>query len=175
MNEEIQKQELSFAHIYTIATKVKIKFEDPRVDDDSVDITLVATGKLDEDSIWDSPKLDLQAKSTTKQLIEENPEKDYFSFPLSIKNYNDLRANTQTKRLLVVYILPEEKNEWVNYCTDFTISKRCAYWCNLHGEPEVNNSSTVTVHIPKINIFSPENLIKLMTLISKGESLPNVL
>ncbi|MEC4813815.1 MAG: DUF4365 domain-containing protein [Scytonema sp. PMC 1069.18] len=47
--------------------------------------------------------------------------------------------------------------------------KRCAYWVSIRGQPPTENQSTVTVYLPRQNIFSVEVLQALMQRIARGE------
>ncbi|MBW4613251.1 MAG: DUF4365 domain-containing protein [Desmonostoc vinosum HA7617-LM4] len=47
--------------------------------------------------------------------------------------------------------------------------KRCAYWVSICGQPPTENQSTVTVYLPRQNIFSVEVLQALMQRIARGE------
>ena len=52
------------------------------------------------------------------------------------------------------------------------ILKKCAYWYYLEGMGEVDdNDSTTVLHIPKTNIFSPENIQRIMSCIKDGGDL----
>jgi hypothetical protein len=85
-----------------------------------------------------------------------------YAFPLSIKNYNDLRANTLTPRLLVILNLPGARHGWLSHTVNDLIIRNCAFWLNLKGAPDVGNTTNITVHLPAINVFSPDSLKNLM-------------
>ncbi|MFM5980640.1 MAG: DUF4365 domain-containing protein, partial [Sphaerospermopsis kisseleviana] len=40
--------------------------------------------------------------------------------------------------------------------------RRCAYWVSLRGQPQTQNTETVTVYIPRKNVFTVDALKNLM-------------
>lgn len=121
-------------------------------DFDSVDLKIQASGLM-------RPALDLQLKATVN-LSE--PRDGYVSFPLPLKNYNDLRIDTQTPRLLVVLDLPKDDQHWMEVTGEELVLRRRAYWMSLKGAEETANTSTVSVRIPETNLFNVESLRRLM-------------
>lgn len=95
---------------------------------------------------------------------------DVISFPVSIKNYNDLRANNCDPAILIVIHLPEDPTEWIMY-QDQKILQAEGYYYSLRGLPQLQNSSSVTLTIPKTNTFTPDTLHDMMTKISRGETI----
>lgn len=94
-----------------------------------------------------------------------------FSFEIPIKNYDDLRANTQAPRLLVILEMPSDSGQWLLHNEDGLISRKCAYWCNLKGMPDTENLQSKTVIVSRLNLFSPESLRTLMIKASRVEDL----
>jgi hypothetical protein len=80
---------------------------------------------------------------------------------LTTKNYNDLiQSKTQKSQLiLVVFVLPENKNEWLKMSDKELLIKKCAYWFI----PEDNNFTKNTSSI-RINIDIKAQLIQKDTL-----------
>jgi len=44
----------------------------------------------------------------------------------------------------------------------------CGYWVSLRGMPETPNTATVTVTLPRVNLFTPNALQFIMQLIGEG-------
>ena len=86
---------------------------------------------------------------------------ELFSFQLKSENYESLRVDSQTPRLLVVLYMPRVEGEWITITTDELVLRRCAYWLNLHGSPEVT-ARRPTVYIPKSQVFDVPGLRRLM-------------
>lgn len=160
-----QMEQFSRAYVRAIAAQAGCNTSVPDVDDDSIDLEL---------SIKDIPnvkysrgRLDLQLKSTTDFKISDGK----FSFPLPIKNYNDLRGKVVYPRILVVLLLPSLLQNWSRQTQKCLRLRYCAYWLSLAGYPESHNTTSVTVHLPSDNIFSVEFLQRAMPAITNGESL----
>ena len=161
------KEEINLAYVLAIAAQNAFSTDFPRVDADSVDATIQYNGLLKADSTLYSPEIKLQLKATSNaHIVDSN-----IHFPLPIKNYNDLRANSGTPRLLVILCLPELETDWLVHSSSQLILKKCAYYLNLKGMPQKTNSTTVTVHVPLSNVFSPDSLYELMIKASNGEEL----
>jgi hypothetical protein len=111
--------------------------------------------------------IQLQLKATS-QIVNGDP---YFTFPLPMKNYDELRARSQAARFLVVFCMPEDAKQWLSVSKETLIARRCAYWCNLKGEPTVENETSRSVRVLNGNIFSPEALKALMTRIARQEEI----
>lgn len=161
------KEEINLAYVLAVAAMKGFSTEITRVDADSVDATIQFNGKLNDDSTLYSPEIKLQLKATSNANING----DNIHFALPIKNYNDLKARTATPRLLVILCLPEVKEDWLQHTANELVLKKCAYFLNLKGLPDSNNDTTVTVHVPLANVFSPDALFDLMLKTSKEEML----
>ena len=162
-------EELNYAYVHAVAAAAGFACDRPAKDRDSMDCTISAHGLIASDSILYSPVLGLQLKATKM----DHPIGSTFSFPLKIKNYNDLRAERSYPTLLVVYAMPHDRNEWLSHNEHGLTSRRCAYWYDLINAPEVTNTSSLVVQIPTVNHFSLEALTTIMHKASKRERLGN--
>jgi Domain of unknown function (DUF4365) len=152
LSDQDSESSLSIAFVHAIAAHAGyICGEPPGPDRDSIDLQVSAGGPM-------RPKLDIQLKAT-KNLIEHE---DAFSFPLKVKNYNDLIAETQTPRILVVMQLHPNTNEWLSRTDEELVLRKSAYWISLKGKTQTENSATVTISIPKTNKFDVKGLQELM-------------
>ena len=154
-----QKEALSRVYVKAVAARAGYGTAHPDPDRDSVDLQIRAGGAM-------RPALDLQLKATVN-LGE--PHDGHLGFPLKLKNYNDLRMETQTPRLLVVLDLPKDENRWMTITADELVLRHRAYWLNLRGREEITNLSSTTVRIPTGNVFDVENLRMLMKQSRKGK------
>lgn len=152
LSERDVESALSIAYVHAIAAHAGyVCGEPPGPDRDSIDIQVASGGSM-------RPKLDIQLKASIQLCCLG----DKFSYPLKIKNYNDLRLETQTPRILVVLDLPQEKERWLTVSVDELIIRRAAYWVSLSGAQASSNIKSVTIHIPKRNIFDVDALSNLM-------------
>jgi Domain of unknown function (DUF4365) len=148
-----RQEALSRAYVQAVAAA----WSQPDIDRDSVDVTIAAGGQM-------RPRLELQLKATINLPQGEAG----FSFPLKVKNYNDLRVETQTPRVLVVLAMPEDEKDWINVSAEQLILRKVAYWVSLRGSPESDNKESVTVTIPASNVFDVDGLQRLMEKSRQG-------
>ena len=153
-----QKEALSRAYVQAVAARAGYATADYDFDRDGVDVRIQAGGAM-------RPALDLQLKATVNlgQLHD-----GHFRFPLKRRNYDLLRGQTQTPRLLVVLDLPRDQREWLTITVDELVLRRCAYWLNLKGYEATENRWEVTVRIPSGNLFDVDGLRALMKKSRKG-------
>ena len=155
-----QKEGLSVAYVKALASRAGFSTAVPEPDRDSVDVRIMAGGPR-------RPALDLQLKATT-DLAEA--QDGFRRFRLRIKNYNDLRIETQTPRLLVVLDLPQDEVQWMTITMEELVLRRRAYWVSLQqGYEEVVRQETVTVRIPEGNVFDVATLQTLMERSRNGD------
>ena len=60
------------------------------------------------------PRIEFQLKATSQDVLKA----DHVAFPLPIKNYDDLRVETITARILIVLVMPENEIEWLECSQD---------------------------------------------------------
>ena len=135
-----------------VAARAGYITEIPSTDRDSIDLCIRAGGNM-------RPLLDLQLKATVNLKSSGD---GFLKFPLGIKNYNDLRIECQSLRLLVVLDLPEDEQLWMTITKSELILRHRAYWLNLRGYKDTSNQFSVTVQIPEENLFNVESLRNLM-------------
>jgi hypothetical protein len=134
-------------------------------DGDGIDISIMHRGP---GGVVRSPKLDLQLKATEHPVTA-----DPFSFPLDVKNYDELRSEElQVPRMLVAVVVPKNIAEWVSASEQELVMRHCGYWLNLRGSPSTENTSTISVKIPRANLFHVPSLKTIMEHIRNGEGLP---
>jgi Domain of unknown function (DUF4365) len=167
MSENEQKQQLSVAYVHAVAARAGFACQVINLDDDSIDIQVAARGKVHHRSVLRSPKIDVQLKATSHDLLSLN----HLAFPLPIKNYDELRQEALVPRMLVVLVLPKDQNQWIEQSEEQMVSRRCAYWKSLLGQPETLNSATMTVHLPRDQCLTAEALRELMERVSRREPL----
>ena len=162
MDENQQKEQFSNAYIRAIAATAGYSVYKPEVDDDSVDWGVTARGG---NGTYKSPKVEMQLKCTSKDILKDG----VLSFPLKIKNYDDLRPdNYQVPRILVVVLVPGNVSDWLLQTPTSLALHRCGYWVSLNGKDQVSNTSTVTITIPESQMFSVMELSKMMDRIRQG-------
>ncbi len=162
MEMSSQQEEFSLAYIRAVATVAGYHTTRLDYDQDSVDLNIAAVGPR---KTRRSPKLDLQAKCTYQDVIGP----DTVDFALSLKNYNDLReVELMVPRILVVVLVPPEIADWLTQTEAELAIRRCGYWVSLLGRPETSNTATVTINIPRVQLFSPAVLQGIMARVDMG-------
>jgi hypothetical protein len=167
VTENEQKQQLSIAYVHAIASRAGYTCQAALVDDDSVDVMIGARGYVHERAVMRSPRLEVQLKATTADCLRD----DHLAFPLPVKNYDELREISMIPRLLVVLLLPPNPGHWIVVDEECMISRRCAYWESLVGQPETENVTTITVRLPRAQQFTVVGLSALMERASRREPL----
>lgn len=123
-------------------------------------------GKLDPQSIFTQFTVDVQLKATKKAPVEQDGR---YSFSLKAKNYDELRSiNTGAPQMLVVLFLPEDAERWLAHNEECLVTRRCAYWVSARGAAPTDQDSK-TIHIPRANMLSVNQLRDVMTRFSKRE------
>lgn len=158
MDPNIQKEEFSYAYIQAVASAAGYAFQRTTTPLDNLGIDVTITG-IGERTITGFPQLYLQVKSTSLNLLEER----FLKYPLRVKNYEELRQPNQYPPLiLVVVLLPENVEEWLEQSEAELCQKSSAYWISLEGEEPTENRQTVTVYLPRKNLFGIGALKSLM-------------
>lgn len=159
-----QKEQFSVAYVSAVAAVAGYTLGKFDVDDDSVDRIMGARGPI---GTIRSPRLEMQLKCT-----ESCPPADPIPFELKVKNYKDLRDPTNhLPRILVVLFVPEESGDWLAHTVEEMALRRCAYWLSLRGQPETENTSSVTVYLPRDNVFDVKGATDLMDRVGAGDML----
>lgn len=146
------EEALSAAYVHAVAAGAGYVVAQRNFDRDGVDLTIEAGGGF-------RPKIDLQLKATIN--LSGTPA-GCFRYPCKKRNYDLLREETQTPRLLVVLHLPPTKEEWLTVNPSQLVLQNCAYWVSLRDAPENDNETSVTIDLPKANVFDVDALKALM-------------
>ena len=147
-----QEERLSMAYAHAVAARAGYTTAVYDLDRNGIDLRVQAGGAM-------RPALELQLKATIN-LRQANAES--FSFALPLRNYNLLREPTQTPQLLVVLDLPRDAQQWLTITDDELVIRHRAYWLDLLGAEETANRKSVTVAIPRANLFDVPGLQDLM-------------
>jgi hypothetical protein len=156
MQMPMKMERFNLAYVGAIAAQVGINSSKPDVDDDSVDICFIGKGFP---GLIRDPQINFQLKCTHQDLrVGEN-----IRFPLSRKNYDDLRdIRLGTPRYLAVLEVPENCNDWVRHLTAGSLLSSMCYWASLRGHPDIDQG-TITVSVPLIQRLTGESLHSLLT------------
>ena len=129
-------------------------------------MTLRLIRRVGADFIPVGRNLDLQLKSTKDATFTPTE----VVYDLDVRAYNILRRSTRrTPICLVLLVLPSVQAEWLVHSEDRLELRRCAYWYSLRGASTVPNISSVRIHIPRQNQFTPAALTRIMEAIAREE------
>jgi Domain of unknown function (DUF4365) len=160
---ELNQQKELFSQAYVRAVAAVAGFSVDRLELDFNSIDLQITAGSGEESV-SFPELKLQLKCTSRDVIDG----DRIRFALKVKNYNDLRKNVLVPRILVVVLVPDCLEDWLQQSEAEMCMRNCAYWMSLRGMPETQNTATVTVALPRSNQFTVQALKPMIQRISEG-------
>jgi hypothetical protein len=159
MARTMQQERFADVFLLAVAAVAGCTVARPEVDDDSIDWTLSC--RLTPRR----PKLDVQMKST----IHAEGDETRIRYALNRKNYDDLiLQEVAVPRILILVIVPANVAEWMYLSTEQLVLLRGAYWISLVGKPESNNDISVTVSVPRANLFTVEGLRGIMMRINEG-------
>ncbi|WP_232440782.1 DUF4365 domain-containing protein [Burkholderia ubonensis] len=113
------------------------------------------------------------ANDLFNRLTHKNADRfgDVIKFPLSRKNYDDLRGTDLVcPRYLAVLLVPDDPTYWVEHHAEHMSMHNACFYVSLRDQPSTTNSTTVTVDIPLSQRLTTDSLMHLMTLASNRES-----
>ena len=160
MTPNLQMEQHSLTYVRAVAASAGYQVTRPEPDVDSVDGVISSP-------LGRRPKIDFQAKATTRDMLRDG----LVHFPLPVKNYNELRAETISPRILVALLMPSDNRDWTAQTEEELCMRYCAYWHCLEGSPDTPNTSNITVYVPTTNILSVNQLTNMMGKVNRGESL----
>jgi hypothetical protein len=159
------KEQFNIAYVCAMAAHAGLNHTAPVVDNDSVDLMLAGKGYSGKVR---NPQIHLQLKCTSQDIVSG----DVLKFPLSKKNYNDLRGeNVVCPRYLVVLLVPPNEDSWVRHHDEhMSLHNRC-YWFSLRNHSPSMNETKTTVDIPLAQRLTTDQLLNLMLQASNGVAL----
>lgn len=102
-------------------------------------------------------RLDLQIKSVLAKYVQERNES--IVYDIEVKNFNDLVRRKKRSKLLpfllVLFVFPDNENEWLKIGEDITELRKCAYYYDVPDDEDVSgNAASKRISIPKSNHVS---------------------
>ena len=146
-----RKSRLSLACIEAVSSQAGYQVVEIKVDNDSVDGTFWG-------DFGRRPRVEFQAKATARDLARNG----VIHFPLPIKNYNDLRRDTFNPRILIIMLMPDDPDDWIEQTDEALCVRHGVYWTSILGAPESANTDSVTVYVPMANVLDSDQLDRMM-------------
>jgi len=167
ITEEHIKEAISLRYIELIAAfngyKTSSSFPDYGTDLDIIEVDYRIENEQKRYSNT-GRELKFQLKATTESSKSLIAEDDIIKYDLEAKSFNDLifRRDTKNPLVLILFILPSEKSEWINVCDKELIAKKCAYWYFPElAEIITENTATKRISINKNNVITNETITQL--------------
>jgi len=165
MTEEHIKEAISLKYIELIAAfngfKTSTSYPDYGTDLDIKEVDF----RMENDHkryLETGRELKFQLKATTENSIIV--EDDLIKYDLKASTYNDLLSRKRSKNplILILFILPNGKENWLNISDYELIAKKCAYWFFPEDtELLTTNTGKKRILISKNNFVSNETLNNL--------------
>lgn len=160
------ESELSYAYLHAVAAKAAMSCRDTNRHEDNagIDAQLTAWGNFPGGYLTEV-SLNIQLKATISDPVDDGTCLHYTL--QGVERYRTLCQETvATPRILVVLFLPRDAQEWLRHSDDELALRKCAYWVSLRNAPDTTNTTSVTVLIPKTQVFSPDSLRDIMARIA---------
>lgn len=167
-----RQETFSVAYIGAVVAAAGYSIDKVEIDEDSIDVAIRQRGNPDDpDDYPQCPILDVQLKCT---FAHQPGSDNYIHFPLSKKNYNDLRREfiSVPSILVVLYIPSANETDWLVEREQAMLLQNTAHWISLRGEdalPDEQDSKTVLLPIEQR--FNIDSLREIMNRLARGEVL----
>ena len=148
MSPNFIQEQLSLVYVRAVTYRAGFRLSFPEKDDHGIDGTIVDPNRRGVD------KVDFQLKSDTDYTLRETA----IAYDLRVADYNRLIRDDSMPRVLVLFLMPENPDEWLAQSADELCLRKCAYWLSLMGEPLSDNAHTQRVFVPLANVFSRDGL-----------------
>lgn len=165
MTEEEIKEELSNQYIGILASFKGFMLDKPRKDK-GIDFELSRVSTFTnllghKEVLPDSKAIHIQMKCTTMSRVSFTDK--FVSYPLEARTYDKLvfRNNNphNAPLILILFVLPSDKPEWVEVEPNRLIFRHSAYWFLPDPKAELTaNASSIQVKIPLENRFVLETI-----------------
>lgn len=167
MTEEHSKEDLSRAYVQAVSARAGVIVSiNQRSHDYGIDGSFHEVSILNGRRIENGNTLDFQLKATTHIDILDN----CVCFKIDSNTINLIASRAHRPRatpaILIVHSLPLEINEWLQLSEKELLLRRCCYWCSISAL--TTNLYSATVRIPRSQLFTPEELNRLLKKISDG-------
>ena len=116
----------------------------------------------DKNRFYDTGReIDIQLKCTIYK--KENVIDGKIKYSLNVNNYNDLilRRKSIVPLILVLFLLPEEKSEWIDVKDNEIALRKFGFWYVPDSNELSDNKSNVTIKIPLTNKIDKNTIAML--------------
>ena len=147
MSPNMIQERLSWSYIESVIFRGGYDLSVPKVDR-GIDGTIIDSRRRGLN------RVDFQLKSTTEYVLQDTE----IAYDLRVRNYNQLIIANDVPRVLILFIMPENPDEWLAQSLDELCLRKCAFWHSVMGYEHSSNTSGKRVFVPRSNVFSLEGL-----------------
>lgn len=154
------QERLSIAYINAVSFYAGYGFQEtgPSVDF-GIDGEITRVSKYKGKYSSNGALLYVQVKATYKA----RESRDFIHYDLSRDAYEKLKEPTGLPQILVVYVMPKNKKEWLILEPDKLVLSKCAHWISASDIPKMKSrQGSEVVYIPKVNVFDSETIEELV-------------
>ena len=147
----LRQEQLSKACLQALVFNAGYNLSQPMVDAYGVDGTIVnpAQGGIN--------RVDYQLKATTRYEIRGSE----LAYDLRVEDYNRLIPADGAPRVLLLYTMPADPDQWLAQSEAETCLRHCLYWLSLRGMPASANTATERVYVPRANFLDQAGLVNM--------------
>ncbi|WP_181970584.1 DUF4365 domain-containing protein [Kitasatospora xanthocidica] len=162
LNSEVWQGHFAEGLVWALACAAGLNPGKRVLDVDGVDIQICFPGKAGTKRY---PLIEAQIKSCSNPTYVN----DSFSYPIPVKNYNDLIGvvgeDLPSRRYLFLAHVPAEKTEYVESSVGSSQFRHAIYWVDLMEKDPIDPEKQAhkSVHVPKSNLLTVETLTGLVT------------
>ena len=102
-------------------------------------------------------QVEYQLKATTRYEIRGSE----LAYDLRVADYNRLIPESDIRRVLLLYTMPADPDQWLAQSETETCLRHCLYWLSLRGRPVSANSATERVYVPRANFLDRAGLVNM--------------
>lgn len=144
MSPNFIQEQLSRAYARAVLFNAGFRLSSPEVDDHGIDGTIVDPNRRGVN------RIDFQLKATTRHAITGG----HIAYDLRVEDYNRLIVEDDVPRVLILFIMPDNTEEWLAQSQDELCLRKCSFWVSLMGEDRSSNTGTKRVFVPLVDVFS---------------------
>lgn len=153
-----RKALLSLAYLESIASAAGVQFQPANASDYGADgvltrITLNSLGQITPTG----HTIQIQLKSTSTATIGEAN----VAYEMDAEAYNKLAVWEGPRCLLMLFVVPEQIDDWTSFTEDVGQIRNCLYWFEVPSSP-TDNTSSITIQIPRNNLVDEQVLNDLL-------------
>lgn len=148
MSPNFIQEELSKAYVRAVVYNAGLSLSIPEKDYYGID------GTIDDPNRRGVNRIDFQLKSTTDYEVRDGE----IVYDLRVEDYNRLIRDEDVPRVLILYLMPKDPDEWLAQGLEQLCLRECAFWHSLMGKDWSPNPYEKRVFVPQANVFSQDGL-----------------